>query len=335
MKTTNILAPIKWTGNKRTQSKRIIGQMSDYIPCYCELFLGSGAVLMDLLTNHSNKLIDEYGNKSRIIVSDTNPDLIAMWRKIKDNPMHISHYYRTEWISRNTIDGVLSPNDCSPKAVEHRNKHYYALRDKYNKNVFSGNEEQGMLLMCLLAFNFNGLVRYGKHGFNASNMPVTSGMHPDTKFDIIKNCNKLLNEYNVEIHCSSYDEINIPVFSTVYLDPPYKMFLNDKSENGVYNCGNFNLDEFSEWCHKTNYCNLMISFDGGEVGEQYFPLNEYIKIVNENGISNFRKQMTKTREPKKRVKSSESLYLKPAKPSKLIMSDNNIPTTTITINYNN
>lgn len=306
----NILAPIKWTGSKRTQAKRIISHMPEHISCYCELFLGSGAVLMELLTNYSNKLVDEHGNKSQIIISDTNPDLIAMWKLIKTDPIRIINYYRSEWHKRNVIDGDLRPDDNSQKAVDHRNKHYYALRDKYNENVLSGKDEQGMMLMCLLAFNFNGLVRYGKQGFNAACMPVVPGISPFTKEEIINNCSKLLNEYDVEIYCSSYDEVNIPVLSTVYLDPPYKMFLNDKADSGVYNSGKFNLDTFSEWCHKTNYCNLMISFDGGNIGEKYFPLNEYKKIINDTGTSKFRRQMTKTKEPKKSLKTSESLYIK-------------------------
>lgn len=314
----NILTPIKWTGSKRTQAKRIIDCMPKHISCYCELFLGSGAVLMELLTNHQDRLVDDNGNKSRIIVSDTNPDLIAMWKKIKNDPSTVINFYETEWKNRNTLNGELKPDDNSQEMVDHRNKHYYALRDKYNKNLLSGNEEQGMLLMCLLAFNFNGLVRYGKQGFNAACMPVVPGIHPDTKKEIITNCSKLLNEYNVDINCSSYDNLYIPTMSTIYLDPPYKMFLNDKNKGGgVYNSGNFNLDDFANWCNNVECCNLLVSFDGGDIGEKYFPSDKYKKITNDTGISNFRRQMTKTKEPKKSLKTSESLYVKEFKVNKL------------------
>ena len=48
----NILTPIKWTGCKRTQADRIIKQMPDNITSYCELFLGSGAVMIKLLNDY-------------------------------------------------------------------------------------------------------------------------------------------------------------------------------------------------------------------------------------------------------------------------------------------
>lgn len=48
----NILTPVKWTGSKRTQAKRIIANFPNKIDFYIEPFLGSGAVMMELLTNH-------------------------------------------------------------------------------------------------------------------------------------------------------------------------------------------------------------------------------------------------------------------------------------------
>ena len=164
---------------------------------------------MELLTNHQDRLVDDNGNKSRIIVSDTNSDLIAMWKKIKNDPSTVINFYETEWKNRNTLNGELKPDDNSQEMVDHRNKHYYALRDKYNKNLLSGNEEQGMLLMCLLAFNFNGLVRYSKKGFNAACMPIVPGMHPDNKKKIIIRCNELVNKYNVQFENASYDSLYI------------------------------------------------------------------------------------------------------------------------------
>ena len=96
------------------------------------------------------------------------------------------------------------------------------------------------------------------------------------------------------------------------------MFLNDKNKGGgVYNSGNFNLDDFANWCNDIEYCNLLVSFDGGDIGEKYFPLDKYKKITNDTGISNFRCQMTKTKEPKKILKTSESLYVKEFKVNKL------------------
>lgn len=235
----NILTPIKWTGCKRTQADRIIKQMPDNITSYCELFLGSGAVMLKLLNDYPEKL----SNCKHVICSDTNADLIMMWKLIKDNPNKLIDFYTKEWKERNTYLGKLQPDNNEGEMVNHRNAHYYALRDKYNTHYLKGTEDGAMELMTLLAFNFNELVRYGKKGFNAACMPVVPGMHPDNKKEIIMKCNELVKKYNVQFENISYDSLYIPTNSTIYLDPPYKMFLNENA-SGIYNSDEFNLKSF-------------------------------------------------------------------------------------------
>lgn len=304
----NILTPVKWTGSKRTQAKRIIANFPNKIDFYIEPFLGSGAVMMELLTNHQDKL----WHGTHVIASDVNPDLVEIWNLCKNKPDTISNFYRKEWLKRNTLNGVLKADDNSQTMQDHRNEHYYELRDKYNKHYMTGGEDAAMELMCLLAFDFNGLVRYGKHGFNASCMPVVPGIHPNTKEEIINNINKLMKKYNVDVRCISYNDIKSTETkgAVIYCDPPYKMFLNEKGKDGVYNAGDFNLDDFGYWCKNVECEKLLVSFDSGDVGRKYFPECMFDKITNDTGTSKFRRQMTKTREPKKSMKTSESLYIR-------------------------
>lgn len=303
----NILTPIKWTGCKRTQADRIIAQMPNEIPSYCELFLGSGAVMLKLMSDYPEKL----KNCKHVIASDTNADLITMWKLIKDNPDKLIEFYAKEWKERNTYLGKLQPENNEGDMVNHRNSHYYALRDKYNEHYLKGTEEGAMELMTLLAFNFNGLVRYGKKGFNAACMPVVPGMHPYNKKDIITRCHELVSKYNVEFINSSYDTFFIPIGSTIYLDPPYKMFLKENA-SGIYNADDFNLDKFYEWCDEVSEtCNVLVSFDGGTAGDEGFPGSKgWTKITNDTGTSKFRRQMSRTREPNKSLKTKESLYIR-------------------------
>ena len=303
----NILTPIKWTGCKRTQADRIIEQMPDNITSYCELFLGSGAVMIKLLNDYPEKL----SNCKHVICSDTNADLIMMWKLIKDNPNKLIDFYTKEWKERNTYLGKLQPENNEGEMVNHRNAHYYALRDKYNTHYLKGTEDGAMELMTLLAFNFNGLVRYGKKGFNAACMPVVPGIHPDNKKEIIMRCNELVKKYNVQFNNVSYDSLYIPMNSTIYLDPPYKMFLNENA-SGIYNSDEFNLKKFYNWCNETSKdCNMLVSFDGGTAGDEGFPeCNGWTKITNDTGTSKFRRQMSKTKEPNKTLKTKESLYVK-------------------------
>lgn len=310
MKKTNILTPIKWTGCKRTQADRIIAQMPDNIENYCELFLGSGAVMLKLMNDYPEKL----ENVNQVIASDTNADLIKMWSMIKNSPKELIEFYRKEWIERNTYDGKLQPDNNDGDMVNHRNAHYYALRDRYNKHYLKGTDEGAKELMALLAFNFNGLVRYGKNGFNAACMPVVPGMHPDNKKEIIMKCHDLVTMYDVDFNIASYDNVYIPFNSTVYLDPPYKMFLKENA-SGIYNSDEFNLENFYDWCNafviEDESDAILVSFDGGTVGDEGFPESKgWEKITNDTGTSKFRRQMSKTREPNKSLKTKESLYVR-------------------------
>lgn len=306
----NILTPIKWTGCKRTQADRIIAQMPDNIENYCELFLGSGAVMLKLMNDYPEKL----ENVNKVIASDTNADLIKMWSMIKNSPKELIDFYTKEWKERNTYLGKLQPDNNDGDMVNHRNAHYYALRDRYNKHYLKGTDEGAKELMALLAFNFNGLVRYGKNGFNAACMPVVPGMHPDNKKEIIMKCHDLVTMYDVDFNIASYDSIDIPFNSIVYLDPPYKMFLKENA-SGIYNADNFNLEDFYDWCNafviEEEGDAILVSFDGGTAGDEGFPESKgWKKITNDTGTSKFRRQMSKTREPNKSLKTKESLYVR-------------------------
>lgn len=304
----NILTPIKWTGSKQSQADRIITTFPDKINSYCELFLGSGAVLIKLLNDYPEKVSE----CKSFMCTDTNPDLVALHNLIKKNPYKLISYYEEEWKLRNTYNGELRQLDNNEEMVAHRNEHYYALRDKYNSHYFEGTDECAMELMTLLAFNFNGLVRYGKNGFNAACMPVVPGIKPISKKQIIDNCHILYKKYDVKFECKSYNVVDINNNSTIYLDPPYKMFLNEKSKDGVYNAGNFDLDSFYDWCNnKKDVEYIGVSFDGGTVGDEAFSIEKgWTKITNDTGTSRFRRQMTKTKEPNKTIKTKESLYIK-------------------------
>lgn len=150
----------------------------------------------------------------------------------------------------------------------------------------------------------------GKKGFNAACMPVVPGMHPDNKKEIIMKCNELIKKYNVQFENISYDSLYIPTNSTIYLDPPYKMFLNENA-SGIYNSDEFNLKSFYNWCNETSKdCNMLVSFDGGTAGDEGFPeCNGWTKITNDTGTSKFRRQMSKTREPNKVLKQKNHYML--------------------------
>lgn len=90
--------------------------------------------MMELLTNHQDKL----WHGTQVIASDVNPDLVEIWKLWKSDPTKISNFYRKEWVKCNTLNGVLKIDDNSQKMQDHRNEHYYELRDKYNTHYMTG-----------------------------------------------------------------------------------------------------------------------------------------------------------------------------------------------------
>lgn len=309
------LSPIRWTGSKRTQSERIISRFPDKIEKYVEPFVGGGSVFMHLVTDYQDMLAPNF----KAIICDTNKDLIVLWKLIKKDPKKVIDFYNKYWNERNTINGIPYCNCIYVKdnnVINHRNDHYYKIREQYNKHYLEGTEEGACELMCLMATCFNGLVRYGKNGFNSPCMPVIPGMNPKSKEEIIMHCHEVLNKYDVDIRCWSYldlDEEDLKD-AVVYCDPPYKMFLNEKSKSsvGVYNSANFNLSDFSHWCNEDVDCRmLLISFDSGDIGWEYFASDKFEKVEHDTGVSNFRRQQTKMKDEKKKTKkTSESLYIR-------------------------
>ncbi len=82
---------------------------------YYEPFLGSGAVLAELLTRDDTSL---YPHFEHAYGSDILPFLIEIFRSIKDNPHEIVEYYSKE----------ISAYYENPE------KRYEVIRDRFNQN---------------------------------------------------------------------------------------------------------------------------------------------------------------------------------------------------------
>lgn len=170
---------------------------------YCEPFIGGGAVLFDILSNHD---LDE------LYISDINAELILTYSAIRNNVRHLIE--------------ILSHMES--RYLEHdeegRNAFFYEIRERFNNlktDASSDSTELGALFIFLNRTCFNGLYRVNKKG--GYNVP--HGKYKNPKICNESNLLAISSALaNVEIHCCDYRESRdfISGDTFVYIDPPYR-----------------------------------------------------------------------------------------------------------------
>lgn len=224
---------IKWTGSKRSQSKRIIQLFPKNINTYYEPFCGGCSVLFALLEN-----INPFKIKS-FICSDINEDLIALWKMIKNNPNDLYTNYCE-----------LHYNLVNLGSIDKKKDFYNEIRSRFNK------ERNPVDFFFINRTSYNGLIRYNSNGdFNVSFHLKRNGITIDNLKELLFYSAKLLNDYNVQFSCQSYDTITPSNNDLVYLDPPYQ-----NSIDNIYFC-NFDTDRFLNWLSIQKFP-YILSYDG-------------------------------------------------------------------------
>ena len=88
-----IPALLKWIGNKQRFAETIISYMPHSFNNYYEPFLGSGAVMAELLYADSTMLFPHF---EQAYGSDILPFLIDIFNITKENPKALVDHYRKE-----------------------------------------------------------------------------------------------------------------------------------------------------------------------------------------------------------------------------------------------
>ena len=238
-----MLPIIKWTGSKRFQAPKIVSNFPKEIDTYYEPFIGGGSVLGEYLT------LLEGGSYTckKIICSDTNIDLINIWKLIKTQP----DYFLDEY--------SLLYNEFSNLEIDDKKKFYNDIKNKYNEYRRNNIDtpQRYIYFNWLLRNCFNGLVRYNKYGdFNTSCHFTRNGIKPEKLELIINEWSILLNKYNVNFECKSYKDFNnFNENDLVYCDPPYE------NSKGMYDFDKFDNLEFFDWLRNIK-CKYLLSYDG-------------------------------------------------------------------------
>lgn len=234
---------VKWTGSKRSQAEKIIQLFPKKIDIYYEPFCGGCSVLFALLENKHSFNIKSF------VCSDINSDLIALWNTIKHNTNDLFYGYSE---LHNKLTNLSS--------IDEKKEFYIDVRNRFNK------DRNPIDFFFLNRTSYNGLIRYNSNGdFNVSFHLKRDGITIDNLKEILFYSAKLLNDYDVQFICQSYNSIEPSKYDLVYLDPPYQ-----NSTDSIYFC-EFDTVKFLDWLSNVKF-SYILSYDG------YCGTNNSIKI---------------------------------------------------------
>lgn len=176
---------LKWAGGKSQMLKYILPLIPNYSGRYIEPFLGGGAVYFAL-------------NPDNAIISDSNPELINMYRQVTDNVESVITY-----LNKYKNDKEL----------------FYAVREQVWENLPKAEAAARMIFLNKTCFN--GLYRVNKKGM--FNTPFGNYKNPVIcDEDRLRNASKILSK--ATLVCGDYLDVLKSYAKSgdfVFLDPPY------------------------------------------------------------------------------------------------------------------
>ena len=176
---------LKWAGGKSQMLKYILPLIPNYSGRYIEPFLGGGAVYFAL-------------NPDNAIISDSNPELINMYRQVADNVESVITYLN------------MYKND---------KELFYAVRDQVWENLPKAEAAARMIFLNKTCFN--GLYRVNKKGM--FNTPFGNYKNPVIcDENRLRNASKILSK--ATLVCGDYLDVLKSYAKSgdfVFLDPPY------------------------------------------------------------------------------------------------------------------
>lgn len=205
---------LKWVGNKRKVANKIISFFPDRFNDYYEPFLGSGAVLIQLL-EQKNLLLPIKFNQAW--ASDSNRYLIDIFNYVKKDPKVITDYYA----------------DNIEHYMDNKEENYKVIRDRFN-------HDHNALDFCLLSRTcYGGIIRFRKSdGYMSTPVgphkpisPTSFEQRVSVWHDLIKNTKFENLDYKEAIKRAGKDDL-------IYCDPPYT-----HSQGILYGAQEFDIND--------------------------------------------------------------------------------------------
>lgn len=208
-----IPALLKWIGNKQRFAETIISYMPETFNNYYEPFLGSGAVLAELLHKDTTQL---FPHCQHAYGSDILPFLIDIFKITKENPDDLVKYYRSE----------ITEYYKNPESK------YREIQTRFNKN-------HNAYDFCLLSRTcYSGVIRFRKaDGYMSTPRGPHKPIQPETFEKRVERWHKLLQK--ATFSCQSFTKMmEYPQQGdVVYCDPPYT-----HSQSIIYGAQDFEIE---------------------------------------------------------------------------------------------
>ncbi len=208
-----IPALLKWIGNKQRIAETIVSYMPETFNNYYEPFLGSGAVMAELLDSDANRLFPHFNHAYG---SDILPFLIEIFQLVKDDPGSLAKYYHDE---------ITKYYDCPIEQYE-------IIKNRFNQN----HNPYDFLLLSRTCYS--GVIRFRKaDGYMSTPRGPHKPIRPETFIHRLKQWNTLLQK--ASFSCESYAIAmrKAQAGDVVYCDPPYT-----HSQSIIYGAQDFNID---------------------------------------------------------------------------------------------
>lgn len=248
---------LKWVGNKRKVAKQIISYFPEKFNNYYEPFVGSGAVLAELLDLKVSSLLVDFQNT---FASDNNSYLIEIFNYVKENPNVIIDYYRKN--IKNFMDN--------------KKENYLTIRNRFNLHPNG-------LDFCLLSRTcYGGIIRFRKaDGYMSTPVGPHKPISPDKFEKRVKEWHELIK--NTLFSCTDYRNsiARAGEGDVVYCDPPYT-----HSQGILYGAQDFSIDGLwsSIYDAKKRGAKVFVSLNGSRKSKQ-----KDISVVTPDGL--FEKQI--------------------------------------------
>ncbi len=230
-----IPALLKWIGNKQRFAETIVSYMPNQFINYYEPFLGSGAVMAELLHSDRNMM---YPHFEHAYGSDILPFLIDIFAYVKYSPNQLVDYY-TNQIEEYYLDPITKYNE---------------IKDRFN-------DSHNGLDFCLLSRTcYSGIIRFRKSdGYMSTPKGPHNPIKPETFKKRVLLWHELLKKATFQTE-SFMTAMNQPkTGDVVYCDPPYT-----HSQSIIYGAQNFDIHDL--WTKidecKCRGAKVMLSLNG-------------------------------------------------------------------------
>lgn len=250
---------LKWAGGKRQLLNEIKSAIPDFSGTFIEPFVGGGSVFLAL-------------EKNKIIINDSNEQLINCYTQIKDNFESI-------------IFELGKLNYKSPDL-----EYYRVVRERFNSHISQkiSTPETAALMMYLNKNCYNGLYRVNSSGlFNVPFNKNIKETHRQYDFINLRNISDYLSGIEARILCNDFKNVcNLAKKGDfVFLDPPYvriskTAYFESYTKDGFALQEQFNLARICRQFDKDGIGFLLSNNDDDFIREEYKGF--YYKVVGVN-----------------------------------------------------